>query len=89
VKIAIGLMTADRPEYTRRTLESFAAHNDLGRFTLLHADDGSETVENSVLARKYGFEPTCSAPIRTGQRYHLLCLAHRAEKLGCDWYFHL
>jgi GT2 family glycosyltransferase len=55
VKIAVALLTCDRVEYTAKTLETFAQHNDLDRFVLLHADDGSEDTRNEDLAQSYGF----------------------------------
>jgi hypothetical protein len=59
--VAVCLQTADRPDYTARTLASFAAHNDLDRCVLLHGDDASSTPENLDLAGAYGFR-TVSRP---------------------------
>lgn len=65
-KIALCLQTADRSDYTARTLASFAAHNDLSQFRLLHGDDGSKTPENIALAKRYGFKTVVKTKKRVG-----------------------
>lgn len=65
-RIALCLQTADRPEYTSRTLASFAAQNDLSRFRLLHGDDASRSTENRELARSYGFKTVVKGSTRAG-----------------------
>lgn len=55
MKIALTLLTCDRTAYTRRTLETLAAHNDLSRFELIHGDDASYEAEGRALANAAGF----------------------------------
>src|SRR5688572_4097379 len=83
-KIALCLQTSDRPEYTARTLATFAAHNDLSQFRLLHADDGSQTPENRTLAKAYGFKTVLKTKTPIG------CLPVRTELIAyaasrADW----
>lgn len=75
MSIVVALQTADRPDYTARTLASFAAHNDLSRFVLVHGDDASVTRENIELAARYGFA-TVSKP-----KAPIGCLAMRTRLL--------
>jgi GT2 family glycosyltransferase len=78
--IAVALLTCDRVEYTQRTLETFAAHNDLDRFVLLHADDGSEDTSNNDLAQSYGFTTVVDHPTRRGWLVTRTRLLRRAAK---------
>lgn len=89
--IAIGLQTCGREAHTKRTLDTLVAHNpDLReRFLLLHADDGSETEENILLASRAGFA-TCFAPHeRQGQIAGLRRLLAEAERLGARHFLYL
>jgi hypothetical protein len=63
-QITIALLTCDRSEYTRQTLQTLYAHNDLHRFALIHGDDCSAKKHNLKLAESYGFETV----VRTKQR---------------------
>jgi len=66
MRVAVCLQTADRSDYTARTLASFAAHNDLKRFALFHGDDASATTENRDLAHAYGFKTLVRTKARIG-----------------------
>jgi hypothetical protein len=71
-RIAVLLMTCDRPAYTRRTLETFLAHNpDRSRFVLLHGDDASIAPDNLELAAAAGFRTVIR---NTGRRRGILAL---------------
>lgn len=90
-RLAICLLTSDRVDMTRVTLESLAAQNpNLQDHILLHADDASATLDNSELACAYGFE-TVYEP--RGEKHgpipalHLMW--HRARAMGADWILHL
>jgi hypothetical protein len=87
--ITVCLQTCDRPELTQRTLESFAAFNDLSRFDLLHADDASADGRNAALARQYGFKTVC----QTSERLGVLCvrtaLVRAALNHSANWVLHL
>jgi GT2 family glycosyltransferase len=78
--IAVALLTCDRVEYTARTLETFARHNDLRKFILLHADDGSEDTRNMDLAQSYGFQTVIDHPVRRGWLVTRHRLLRRAAK---------
>lgn len=83
--VTVGLLTADRPALTRRTLESFARFNDPSRFELLHHDDASADCENQNFAEVYRFASVCSTE-RVGQIESLRRLLALAT---CEWYLHL
>lgn len=55
MKIALTFLTCERADYSRRTLETLAEHNDLSQFILLHGDDGSRDDAGGKLARSMGF----------------------------------
>jgi len=56
-KISVALLTCDRPDYTKRTIESFFKLNQhqLDRFNFYYADDASTTDENVRIADGYSF----------------------------------
>lgn len=55
-KIAVTLLTCNRPSYTAKTIATFNQFNrGDDRFILLHADDASDTDENMDLASSAGF----------------------------------
>jgi hypothetical protein len=87
--IAIGLLTCNREDYTQRTLETLALHNDLSRFILVHADDGSETCENMDIASDFGFRESFRAHRREGQFAMLKCLLAMAQRKQADWFLYL
>ena len=89
--IAVCLLTADRLELTRRTLESFRAHHGAGKeFLLLHADDASQDLEDVLeLTRSFGFLNVYQAPERRGQIPALLAMWGHAHALGANRILHL
>lgn len=67
MKIAVCLQTCGRYEYTQRTLETFAAKNDLSRFELLHGDDASDDrLAMRSLVASYGFKTIVQHKTRLG-----------------------
>lgn len=85
--IAVVLLTCDRADLTRATLESFARHNPeaRGRFILLHADDASTTPTNAELATAHGFETVVAHPSRRGVRALRAAGVAVAAQRGADW----
>lgn len=86
--VAVGLLTCGREHLTRRTVETFLAHNDPSRFILLHADDASPTLENQRIAQA-GFDTVYTCATRQGQMAALWALVRAAERRGAEWYLHL
>ncbi|MGE0366947.1 MAG: hypothetical protein AB7Q00_14565 [Phycisphaerales bacterium] len=74
MKLAVCLITADRYDYTKLTVDSFMDHNvrHIPNLMLLHADDASSDMRVRECARKAGFELACGTkfgkPRRGGQR---------------------
>ena len=64
--IAVALLTCNRYDYTVRTLDSFARHNDLSRFVLLHGDDCSDDLRVRELPNDYGFQTVVQTAVRSG-----------------------
>lgn len=90
--IAVGLITADRPNYTRLAASSFHYHfrHYLDLVELLHADDGSaDQAEALSIAAACDFQTVYAAPARTGQMVMLRTLVVAAARAGCHWYLHL
>jgi hypothetical protein len=85
MRVAICLLTCERFDYTKRTVESLAAHNDLSRFVLLHGDDASEDKRNVELAAAHGFERIDTPTQRQGVMEMQRRLTDAAMMLGCDW----
>lgn len=85
MKVALCLLTCERFEYTRRTVESLAAHNDLSRFVLLHGDDASQDGRNAAIASRHGFARIETGQQRLGVMQMERQLASEAAALGCDW----
>lgn len=84
--IAVCLLTCDRVEYTRRTLESFARHNpDRSRFVLLHADDASRDGRNAELAGAAGFATLVQHTARAGNLATRIALLEAAAAGGAEW----
>lgn len=83
--LAIGLLTCDRDEYTQRTLQTLAEHNDLKMFGKYHADDASHTVANNVLARHYGFKTLGGAGVKLGATAKKRHLIQAAKADGFGW----
>lgn len=55
MRIALTFLTCDRADYSKRTLETLAWHNDLTKFVLIHGDDASKDDSGGELARSMGF----------------------------------
>lgn len=84
--IACCLQTCDRYELTARTLETFAAQNDLTRFRLLHADDASADPESMrALVLQYGFRTVFQSHERLGVTMVRWGLISAAVRRGADW----
>ncbi len=84
--IACCLQTCDRYELTARTLETFAAHNDLSQFRLLHADDASTDHESMrALTMSYGFRTVFQTHERLGCTMVRWGLISAAVRRGADW----
>lgn len=83
--VAVCLTTCGRYDYTKRTLETFAAFNDLSRFVLLHGDDGSPDRKGmSKLARRHGFATVVENRTRQGWLPTRRALVLRAARVA-DW----
>lgn len=78
--IALCLQTCDRADYTARTIQSFAAHNDLSQFVLLHGDDASEDPAVGELTRAAGFTTVAQSVRRVGCRVLRTALFEAAAK---------
>lgn len=89
MKLAVCLLTADRPEYTKETLASFARFNAGGEHVRLHADDGSRGGANQALANAYGFQTVYRSSHRLGQGAALLPMWELAVDMGCEAILHL
>jgi len=86
--IACCLQTCDRYDLTLRTLETFAQHNDLSKFRLLHADDASTDQEQMLdLVKYYGFRTVFLSRERIGMRMVRWGLISAAVRRGADWIF--
>jgi hypothetical protein len=83
--ITVCLQTCDRPELTQRTLESFAAFNDLSRFDLLHADDASHDGRNDDLAAAFGFKTVVKTRERLGIASVRASLVLAAKQRAAGW----
>jgi len=83
--IAVCLLTCDRVEYTRVTVESWARFNGGDpRFLLLHADDASVAQTNGELVRSHGFRTVIQHTTRRGNHATRLALLKYAAKRA-DW----
>ena len=84
--IALCLQTCDRFDLTVRTLETFAAHNDLKKFRLLHADDAStDQYSMRELITSYGFRTVVQTGERLGCTMVRWALISAAVRRGADW----
>lgn len=85
MKIAVALLTCDRPAYTARTIDSFLAHNpDRSQFALIHGDDASRDPSIAGMVEAAGFETVVRHSVRCGH------LAMRHAMVGAaahyaDW----
>lgn len=81
--ITVALMTCGRYEYTARTLASFAAHNDLRKFQLLHGDDASDNRKDIArLVKPYGFRTVVQHKTQLGWLPLRTALIARAAARG-------
>lgn len=85
MRIAITFLTCDRTEYTLRTLETLAAHNDLKQFELIHGDDASVDQAGPDVAHALGFHTRVrNYGKRRGVAAMTAALFACASELGAD-----
>lgn len=76
-ELAIGFIQCDRPEYTRRTLESFVKHASGIRWEGCYADDASKDQPGMMkLAESFGMAPEIINGTRKGctpTSFELIC----------------
>ena len=89
MKLAVCLLTADRADYTADTLASYVEHADRDEYLKLHADDGSETRSNRLIAEAAGFETVYASPTRKGPMEALRAMWRCAERAGATHILHL
>ena len=89
MKLAVCLLTADRPEYTADTVLSFCSFADEPGFIRLHADDGSERRDNIQIAAAGDFETVYATVDRRGPLAALRCMWAKAASLGASHILHL
>lgn len=85
MKLALILLTCNREDMTRRTLESLQKHVDLSRFDLIHGDDCSDSQENVDMARALGFKSLFVTPKRSGVSFMWKNLIRIAADRGAEW----
>lgn len=83
--IALCLLTCGREDYTKRTLVSFDALNDMERFTKLHFDDSSAGARNDELAARFCFQSLPKRNARLGVSVATLLLVQEAFLRGIPW----
>lgn len=86
--IAVLLLTCDRLDLTRATLESFARQNPDARerFMLLYADDAStDPAALQALTAAHGFETVVAHPTRRGVRALRAAGVAVAARRKADW----
>lgn len=89
MKLAVCLLTADRPDYTADTVASFVEKADEPGFIRLHADDGSERRDNIQIAAAGDFETVYATTNRRGPITALKCMWTKAASLGATHILHL
>lgn len=89
MKLAICLLTADRPEYTADTVLSYLTHCDEPQHIRLHADDGSERRDNIQIAAAGDFETVYASQERRGPVAPLRVMWCKAASLGATHILHL
>jgi len=88
VRVGVAFLTCDRLEYSRRTLESFTAHNPDARerLILVHADDASEKPAHvAELAAAHGFKTLVQHTVRRGVRGLRAAAVAKLAELGAEW----
>src|SRR5690349_12362359 len=89
MKLAVCLLTADRADYTAETVASYIECAHRPEFILLHADDGSESVDNFDIAEDAGFETIYSSSARCGPLMACLHMWNYAIQAGATHILHL
>lgn len=89
MKLAVCLLTSDRPKYTNRTLTTFVEKNETDGMILLHADDGSKDPLNRLMANAVGFETVYASSERRGVMPALRFMWSEAAALGATHILHL
>lgn len=89
MRLAVCLLTADRSEYTGRTLESFVENADRDEYIRLHADDGSASLSNMHLAEAANFLTVYQSTVRRGPMAALRFMWGSAFSLGATHILHL
>jgi len=88
MNLAVGLLTADRPKLTQKTLESFTAFGP--RFVKkYHADDGSVNRKNHNLADHHGFKTVYTTGQRLGQIPAIRAMIANAYANGATHFLYL
>jgi len=65
-RLVVALLTCDRLEYTRRTVESLLKHHPPGTLMLFHADDASTDPEVCRYVQSRGFDTIVANTTRMG-----------------------
>lgn len=89
MKLAVCLLTADRPEYTADTLLSYMNKADEPGHIKLHADDGSERRDNIQIAAAADFETVYATDKRRGPVAAIRCMWTKAAAMGATHILHL
>lgn len=89
MKTAICLLTADRPGYTNVTLTTLGEWNDVSDYICLHADDGSKSDANILMAEAIGFVNCYRSKIRRGVVPALRHMWRMAADMGATHILHL
>lgn len=84
MKIALCLLTCDRPELTARTVKSMQEHLPLEMFELFHGDDCSVSARNETIALEAGFRTVVKTNSRAGVSAMWRSLIERARKRKVD-----
>lgn len=85
LNVALLLLTCEREDKTRRTVDSLLQHVDLSRFILLHGDDASVSNKNCKEAWRAGFKTVVRPTLRRGVCNMWESLIEKAAALGVDW----
>lgn len=89
MRLAVCLLTADRPDYTAETVATFTEHVVTSDMLLLHADDGSQTMSNVLIAQAGGFETVYETKHREGPLSALRAMWSVAVQHGATHILHL
>lgn len=89
MKLAVCLLTADRPEYTTETVLSYLNKAEEPQHIRLHADDGSKRRDNEQIAAAADFETVYTTADRRGPVAALKCMWTHAAALGASHILHL